>query len=205
MKRGLLILVVLFSCTVSAIGRVPQVSYPKWTFGTECSYNATFYEGYHHYFISSDGFRDEIIKGSLTYHNNIEVNIHGGYNFNNNWNLSLYIGYAGLGGFHHAIPVTLRTTRYFGEDPMTDRWFAFVDLGSGISLKDNPQEIYSGKIGGGYRLTLSRLTKVDFIFALKTVYTHPDIEYYGEKIEANFINRNDGLASSISLGIGLTF
>jgi hypothetical protein len=205
MKRGLLILFVMLSCGFNAVGRNTQTSCPDWTFGAEWTYNATFHEGYHHYFISTDGSREEMIGDLFTYYSNGEISIHGGYNFNNNWNLSLYISHTRLGGFHNAIPVTLRATRYFGQDTTSDRWFAFADLGSGFSLKQKPQEIYSGKLGGGYRLTLSRYTKLDFHVALRTVYTHPDVLYYGEQIDKDCINRNDGHLSSLSFGIGLTF
>ena len=136
---------------------------------------------------------------------NNELSLHAGYNFNQYWNLSLYIGYTGIGDFHKCLPVSLRATRYFGDNPLTDRWFTFVDIGSGVSFKSKIQEIGYGKIGGGYRLSLSKLSKVDFLMSLRAIYTHPDIIYYGEKINPDRIYRNNGLACSLNLGIGLTF
>ena len=105
------------------------------------------------------------------------------YNFNENWNLSLYIGIAGISTLHKAVPVCLRGTYLFGNDPSDDRWFAFAEAGSGLSLKIPPQEIFSCKAGGGYRISLSRNTKIDFLMAVKVSYDHPDITYDDVKIE----------------------
>ena len=88
---------------------------------------------------------------------------------------------------------------------MSDRWFSFIDLGSGISVKTHPQEILTGKIGGGYRMSLSRNTKLDFLVSLRSALTHPDIEYYGTEIEYSRINRNNAYVSAMSFGIALTF
>ena len=80
-----------------------------------------------------------------------------------------------------------------------------MDIGSGINVKENPQAIATAKIGGGYRLSLSRLTKLDFIMAFKMIYTHPDVLYYGHQIASEHINSNDAYVGSLDLGISLTF
>ena len=89
-------------------------------------------------------------------------------------------------------------------DHMKDRWFSFIDLGSGISIKEHPQAILTGKAGGGYRISLSRDTKLDFNMALRTVLTHPDIYHYGDMIPHDKVNRNNAYNSALSLGIALT-
>ena len=205
MKRGLLTYVLLLCCIAGASAQTGKTDMPKWTFGTELSYSATFFAYEYHYFISPDGYRDLIEVNKALYDTDSELNLHVGYNFNDNWNLSLHLGYTEAGYFHKTVPVSLRATRYFGDNPMNDRWFAFADVGSGISLKDKPQGIACGKIGGGYRLSLSRYSKLDFIVALRTAYTHPDISYYGVKILPTDISTNDGLICSLTFGIGLTF
>ena len=92
-----------------------------------------------------------------------------------------------------------------GENDKKDRWLSFIDLGSGASIKEHPQELLSGKVGLGYRLSLSRTTKLDFIAAIRTVLTHPDIDYYGTMIEHARINRNNAYMSALSFSMALTF
>ena len=159
----------------------------------------------YHYFKNNEGGREIVDKGDFMYDSDSEFALHCGYDFNNYWNLSLYAGYTGLGRFHKAVPVSIRATRYFGDNPLNDRWFAFLDLGSGISIKDKPEEIISGKIGGGYRLSLSRRTKLDFLFSLRAVHTHPDIRIYDDAAIPENVYRNEGVITSLGIGIGFTF
>jgi len=119
--------------------------------------------------------------------------------------MSLYLGYEGIGDIHKAIPVSLRLTRYFGKYPLKDRWLAFADMGSGICIKRPVQEILSGKIGGGYRISLSRTTKLDFLVSARMTYTHPQVTYDKEVISHDMVRRNNAYASALSLGISLTF
>jgi hypothetical protein len=65
--------------------------------------------------------------------------------------------------------------------------------------------ILTGKAGCGYRLSLSRDTKLDFIAAWRILLTHPDIYYYGMEVSPGRINRNNAYISAISFGIALSF
>ena len=180
-------------------------NFSRFTFGTEWSYCATFLSGYRYYYIAPEGYRMDEKGRSVNYMTDGEIYMHAGCNFNPYWNLSLYLGYTGMGNFHNAVPISIRATRYFNENPMKDRWFAFCDVGSGISMKKAPSELITAKIGGGYRLSLSRITKLDFITSLRFIHAHPDIYYYGEKVDESAIGRSSGYIMSISAGIGLTF
>ncbi len=205
MRRMLFIL--LFSA-VSCIGlaaRGTHESVPRLTFGAEWSCSATFFCGHRYYFLAPEGFRVDDRSDRFKYYADGEVYLHCGCNMGSNWNLSAYAGYIGIGDFHTGIPMSLRVTRFFGPDPLKDRWFAYCDAGSGISLKKKPEEILTAKLGGGYRMSLSRFTKLDFLASLRFVYTHPDIDFYGESIATENISRNIGYILSASFGIGLTF
>lgn len=205
MKRGLTIVIMLFLLGVSAAGKTPPSSTPGFTFGCQWDYCGTFLTGLDQYFFAPEGFRETIKSNSHTFLSNGESAIHAGYNFNDNWNLSLYIGYTAVGEYHRAVPVTLRATRYYGDNSLSDRWFSFIDFGSGVTIKNNPKEIITGKLGGGYRLSLSKYTKLDFIMSLHAIYTHPDVIYYNETISDKDIIRNEGYICSLSCGIGITF
>lgn len=203
MKRGLTAYLTLLVSCVCAWGRGEL---PRITFGAEWGYMPAFVTGYHYNFYDpEEGFRYDGKDSSMSYHTNGEVTLHVGYNINELWNLSVHAGYSGAAGFQPVIPLSLRGTRYWGRGHQSDRWFSFCDIGSGICLKKKPQWIFSTKLGSGYRISLSRHTKLDFIAALRFLYMHPDIIYYGSSLGHEWINRNDGYVGSLFLGIALTF
>lgn len=203
MKRISLIATLLLLSSIFVNGQ--DSSMPKITYGVEWGYIAVFYSGYHHNFFAPEGYRVDPRGHEFVYDSNAEACMNIGYNFNEKYNLALYMGLSAIEDYHHTVPVSLRLTRYHGGNHLSDRWFSFVDLGSGISIKSHPQEILTGKIGGGYRISLSRSAKLDFLVALRSVLTHPDIEYYGTEIDYSSINRNNAYISAISLSMALTF
>ena len=203
MKRLFVILLIICTFNIFVNGQERLIS--RFDFGIEWGYMATFYTGYRYIFFPPEGYRVDIRNSSVKLRSNAEVYAHAGYNLNERWNLSLYAGYAGVSDFHKIIPVSLRGTRYFGNDPRGDRWIAYLDLGSGICLKTPVQEILNGKIGGGYRLALSKDTKLDLLMAARFTYTHPQITYDKLVISHDMIRRNNAYAAAVSIGLGLTF
>lgn len=177
----------------------------RFTYGAEWGYVAIFYSGYHYNFFAPEGFRVDPRGYGFGYYGNAEGYVHFGYDINTKWNISLYAGLSGIKDYHLTVPISLRATRFFGESADEDRWLTFLDLGSGICVKEKPQEIVSGKIGGGYRFSLSRQTKLDFTVTLRSVLTHPDIDYYGVTITPEKTNRNNAYISAISFGMAITF
>ena len=197
MKRGVIILILsILSICASA---------KKITFGAEWSYVATPVAIYHYNFFSSEGYRFNIHGSDTGYYNNGEVLLHVGTDLDENWNVSAYAGVCGLANYHNSLPISLRLTRYYENNPMGDRWFSFVDVGSGFTIKLPVQAIASVKLGGGYRLSLTKDSKIDIIAALKGAYTQPQIYHEGEFIDLKYTNRNDVYLLSGQLGISLTF
>lgn len=204
MKRAVTIILIL--CLAVSRAFAGNDECPKITFGAEWGYVGTIYSGYHYNFFAPEGYRVDPREHSFKYDTNAEACLHIGYNFNSQNNLSLYMGVSAVENYHHIIPISLRYTWFYDEKSyIEDRWFSFVDLGSGVCIKKRPQEILTGKIGGGYRMSLSQSVKIDFVLALRTILTHPEIEYYGTIIEYDKINRNNAYVSAISLGMALTF
>ena len=78
-------------------------------------------------------------------------------------------------------------------------------LGSGISIKREPQELATAKFGAGYRISLSRDTKLDFIAAVRLTHTHPQIIDEGDLITLEWTNRNSAFLAAVSVGMSLTF
>ena len=121
------------------------------------------------------------------------------------WNLSAYLGYTALQDKDHCVPLSLRATRYFRENEKDDRWLTYLDLGSGISIKKHPQEIFTGKLGTGYRFSLSERTKIDVLASLRMTYGHSNIEFENTQISFDRINRNNIYGCALSVGLSLTF
>ena len=197
--------IILIFLAAAASARAQQTIMDKFTFGAEWGYIGVIHSGFHYNFFAPEGFRLDPRGNTFKYSSNAECYLHAGYNFSDDWNLSLYVGLAGVEEYAHILPMSLRGTRYFRENGMGDRWLAFLDLGSGICLKTPPQEILVGKFGGGYRVSLSRDTKLDFLLALRMTYTHPEIDFYGTPIPMERINRNNAYVSAFSAGMAITF
>lgn len=203
MRKTSLITAFLLMLTLSAGAQ--EKSLPRVTYGAEWGFIGVFYSGYHYNFFAPEGYRVNPRGHEFMYDSNAEAYIHAGYNFNERLNLSLYVGFSAIEDYHHTVPISLRLTRYYGDNHLKDRWFGFIDLGSGISIKKNPQEILTGKVGAGYRMSLSRDTKLDLVVSLRSVLTHPDIVYYDTEIAFDRINRNNAYISALSIGMALTF
>ena len=67
------------------------------------------------------------------------------------------------------------------------------------------QEILTGKIGGGYQMSLSSDTKLNFLFSARGTFTHPSVYYDSNRIPMNRTNRNNAVVGAVSIGLGLTF
>jgi len=206
MKRATfaIILFILNAFAINASGKESR-EFKRFTFGAEWGYAASFHSGIHHNFFSEEGYRVDMVQDSFTYKGNGDVYVHLGYNLTNCLNLSLYAGIAGISDFHKAVPISLRLTRYMNIAASKDRWLLFADAGSGVCIKPDPQSILTGKIGGGYSITLSRDTSIDLLFAYRMTLTHPEIVYDGHTIGMNKINRNNAYVSALSLSISLNF
>ena len=197
----ILLLISAFNIYVSA----QSTMFPRFTMGVEWSYVATIQHGWHNNFYTQDGYRINDSDNEFIYHSNAEAYLNFGYNLNENWNIAMYLGIEGIYNLHKAIPISVRGTYFFGNEHMSDRWFTYIDLGSGIGLKEPLQEILTGKAGGGYRISLSPSTKLDFIASLRMTYTHPYIIYDDEFITMDKVNRNNSFISALSFGMALTF
>lgn len=206
MKKYLYILLIICSFNINVKGdNGTHKDFSCISFGAEWSYIGTVHYNTWYNFFTTEGYRVNTSENANRYWSNAEVLMHLGYNFNEHWNIALYAGMTGFANFHNAVPLSLRATYYFGKDALKDRWLAFIDLGTGVSIKNEPQEIWTGKIGGGYRITLSRDSKLDLIAAVRLACTHPQIIDGEDLIALEWTNRNLAFLQSFSLGISITF
>ena len=203
MKKTLAVIFIMVLCHTGA--GAGNATFPRLTYGLEWGYIGVFYSGYHYNFFAPEGYRVDPRGYSLMYDSNAEGYFHVGYNMTEKKNISLYAGLSAIENYHHTLPVSIRYTRYYGIDHLRDTWFSFIDLGSGCSIKVHPQFILTGKFGGGYRMSLSRDTKLDFLISLRSVLTHPDIVYDDTPIRYDRVKRNNAYVSAFSIGMALTF
>jgi hypothetical protein len=214
MKRFFHIILILCSFNICILGNNKNVKEPNdafspispWTFGAEWSYVGTFHYSTRFNYFNTEGYRQNRNSHHFGYWSNGEALLHVGYNLTDRWNLSVYAGISGMADIHNAVPVSIRATHYFSKDSATkDTWLAFADLGTGLSIKHEPQEILTGKIGGGYRFSLSPDTKLDFIAAFRLAYTHPQIMDGDDMITLKWTNRNIAFLQSFSIGMAIIF
>ena len=201
----ILLIIISFNIKVKAENRA-DCNKMRFSWGVEWNYIATFHTGYHLNFFSTEGYRYDIRDNWFGYHSNADFYVHGGFDLKEGRdNLSLYVGLAGAGDTHKVLPVTLRYTRLFRKNRHNDRWLCFADAGSGIGLKKEIQEIAFARIGGGYRMTLSRNLCLDFLVAARMTYTHPQIVFEGNTVNLSSTNRNNAYISGISVGMAISF
>lgn len=203
--KHLIAYIFLMLLPVMSLAGERERTFKRLTYGAELGYVYTFYSGYHNNFFSPDGWRVNEQDHGPCSENNAEMFLHIGWNLTPKWNLSAYSGYTSIRTASHCIPVSVRATRYFKESPKGDRWLSFIDLGSGISIKKRPQEILTGKIGTGYRISLSEGTKLDILASVRMNYIHSDIIFENIQIDPDRINRNNSYGYAAAVGISLSF
>lgn len=203
MKKAAVLAIMLIFTSPRAEAQSKECS--RVTFGVEWSCICTILSGYHNNYFSHDGYRFNDRAVNTRPFINGEALIHVGYDLNKDWNISLLTGITGMADIHNAVPVSLRATRYYRQNKSDDRWFTYFEAGSGFSIKDEIQEILAGKVGGGYRISLSQRTKLDFHADLRCSYGHGRIYHEGQIVRLNRTMVNDALVLALSLGMALTF
>ncbi len=179
-------------------------AFPLFTYGVELDYSAAFCNFYHHnYLASGTGNRVDATGSDLYYENNGIVLGHFGVNAGKHLNFSVYGGYGSIAREEQIFPLSLRATWLFGKDPLSSRWLCFLD--GGVAIRSSAETGGIGKIGGGYRISLSRSVKLDLMFSYQLVYSEITIaDSNGVTVTENRMRRNDNYLNSINLAIGIT-
>ncbi len=205
--RGIISILLLFSAFNFNVyaSKKSDDKLSSMTFGLEWGYISSIHTAYSYSFMAPEGYRVAESENSFGFISNAGMYFNIGYELNPMWNISMYIGYEGIADLHKAIPISLRMTRYFNPDRTVDRWFSFLDLGSGISIKSPVQEILSGKIGAGYRLSLGRYAALSFLMSARLSYTHPEVLYDKTAIVFEKYDINHAFISALSVGMAISF
>ncbi len=211
-KKIICVVLLVSALLPAAAGNQKSRSFPRLTFGVEGSFSGTFLTYRHSNFISNYGYRIDRKKFRHRLHGNGEFLLHVGYNVSSHINLSIYTGYSGGGNGRsgHIFPLNLRCTLFPSKKTDGDRWFVFLDAGPALNKTESKNDISgNGRLGGGYRLSITRSVKLDFIISLrqtllKNVTSQPG-GMGAEFIDQDRIRRNNAAYTALSLGIGITF
>ncbi|MGM9762939.1 MAG: hypothetical protein ACI3ZQ_02830 [Candidatus Cryptobacteroides sp.] len=172
------------------------------TFGVEGDYVVSFLDIGSFAYIPVEGFRVVEQPVDWKYLGGFAYYAHIGYDITRNLNISFYGGYSSC--IYNMVPMSLRLSFYGKENRFKDRWFGFVDAGSGLSIQSKVKPIICGKIGCGYSFTLSGITSLELLFSLNGIYLQPDARYVGSVDESKLFKSHLGVISA-SFGIGLKF
>ena len=95
-----------------------------------------------------------------------------------------------------------------GDDPAKNRWLVFCSAGTGFNDFDKPSKLSAeARIGGGYRISLNRVAKLDFLAGFQETYTHP-LAYEsdaGDYVPAERLRRNEAWFGALTFGLALVF
>lgn len=209
MKKSLLISVLMTAAALTASAGEHSRNFPRFTFGIEGSYIVTAAAYSHSNYIADDGYR--VDNRSLTFRpaGNGELLINAGYNITSRMNLAFCSGISGISRGETVIPMSLRFTLFFGKDPMRARWFSFLDGGAGIAVGRVTPLAPIARIGTGYRISLTRSAKLDFLMSLRGIYTHPQVKEPVDGMPADVpqerLRRSQAFYGALTFGIGLNF
>lgn len=195
-------------CNAAAQDSESRKDFPRFTFGIEGSCMVTFGTYFHNNFIADDGYRINVREFDTGILCNGQLLANAGCNLSRNLNLSVYFGISGIRKHETALPLSLRLTAFFGKNPLEGRWFAFADGGTAVGTK-RPSFSPVGKLGAGYRISLTRSTKLDFLLSYQIIYDHPAIKESIDGVTTDVpperIRRNNTLINALTFGIGLNF
>lgn len=179
---------------------------PEVKYGVEWGYTATFLDAARYDYVDPvDGYRvDESTVDAYLYSNaHVSANI--GIYFGNHFCTAIYAGYEGIKQDKRIFPVTVRASYYF-KDYRSDGAFCFLEGGTGIHPNDKFVSNI-GRIGAGYRLSLSRKGSLDLLMSLKLTGDRPEIAniHTGYPVPEHYIRYSNALYGAATLGIALNF
>lgn len=178
--------------------------FPLFTYGVEWGYSAHIHTAAEKLYYD-EGTRISDRYSTWGYQSHGEVLAHAGMNAGRHVNLSIYTGWSGIGEGISAIPLNLRCSVYYGRDTRRARWFNYAEGGTAF-VPDRPDvPVYAGRIGAGWRASLSRSVKLDFSIAYKMTYLRPGIVENGVSVPKEQVLIDNNYFSAICLNIGLTF
>lgn len=209
MKKILLLMILLLPVPDLLIARNPCRSFPRITFGIEGNFMLNFGTWRHFNYIAEEGYRVNIKDFRRSVNTNGQLLANVGCNIGSRVNVALYVGIAGIYREKAAVPAAVRATVFYGKDPLKGRWFSFADAGAGIGSFREKDISPFGRLGAGYRVSLTRSVKLDFMLAYQLLFSHPevteDIEGVQIPVTGTRLRRNEILTNALSFGIGLNF
>lgn len=155
MKR--LLLCALFAAVVSPVwAQSPKkgVFEPRVRVGVSARYSHGLYRWSHIKYDLSG--KRETEGGYSEYETGLSLTLEGTVRVTDNWNVGAGLGMGFFGDTAEGLLAYAKAEYLYGRRP--SRWFNYVNLGSSVGLYSN----IVGSVGGGYRMAVSRRTRMDF-------------------------------------------
>ncbi|MDO5442660.1 MAG: hypothetical protein Q4G10_03220 [Bacteroidia bacterium] len=181
-------------------------------YGVEWGYDASFLDKYHSiYFDPEVGYRIDAEGTKLYLYSNGYVNARVGVELFKHYSATLLAGYCGVKQDRRIFTYTFRAS-YFIDSYDVSGYFAFLEGGGGYHYSSDPEikseyDIKVGKIGGGYRLKMSKKSSLDFMASVQLTKDHPGI--YNPEIPGYipdfYVRVSDDLFASFNLSCAISF
>ena len=175
-------------------------------YGIEWGYDLTLLNSYHrNYTDAVDGYRIDDEGVEAMFYSNGHATAHIDLEFARRFAIGLHAGYAGIQQRTRFYPMSLRFS-YFAKSYNTDGSFCFLEGGAGIHENRTTVSPF-GRLGYGYRLSLTRRASMDFSASARCAFDHPPI--YDDSIrgyvEEENVRRSDALYGALVFSISLNF
>ncbi len=212
-RRHILIIALATALTLtglpaSALPPAPEQSFGggkvnRFVFGTEWGYTSSLFHIYHNNYLSPEGMRVEEKGANLDYSSNGHILAGISYAFARKYEAGLYLGFIGVAQDRRMVPLSLRGTYYF-DSYLSDGWLVYLD--GGPAFGGEHKITLTGKLGGGYRLKLSRHFCLDFLLSFHICSDHPKLFYSDDsQITGDNLRRSDSTYGGLNFSLALRF
>lgn len=179
---------------------------PEIKYGVEWGASALLLNTYQFNYVDpTDGYRVDEKGMEYHFYTNAHMLADVGVNFRNHFCASVYVGYEGIKQEKRIFPVTVRAS-YFFNDYHSDGMLCFLEGGTGIHPND---KFFSsiGRLGAGYRLSLSQNGSLDLLASIKFTTDRPEIAniHTGYPVPEHYIRYSFAGYGAVTLGIALNF
>lgn len=193
MKNYLLTALLLTACLATASAQRREIKEPRVRFGVGYRYSMALREQFRIKAGSIDNsvwFTPDQIRGG-------ELLLEGTVRIDGNWNTGLGVGFGGYDkSSYQTFKVYLKGERLYGQ--RASRWLNYANLGATLYPGQNTGLV--AELGGGYRLAITRRTRLDFTVGLEYVnlideiYDHTTGQSYQRGARLNRYGLTVGIA-----------
>ena len=183
-----------------------RAAWPRFSFGLEWGYTATFLKTSQHNYICSEGYRIIENPVSWRYFSNGSVLVNAGADIGKYINLSVYSGLQGVYSKRWVVPAMLRI-RWCPAGLASDGFLFMAGSGATFPTKVLRETGMESQLGVGYRLALIKGLSVDILFSYNFTLdseniVDPDTRTY---VRRSLMTTNSTEYQAVNLSVALNF